>query len=78
MKKYISQKLTKNDYKQCLINHENKNIEQSTIICKKHQLYTSLQKKTALSYNDDKIYIANDNIHCYNFGFGFIPDKIYK
>ena len=76
IKHHISKKLSEIDYKNCLINHKIKNIEQSTIVCKKHELYSSIQNKIALSYNDDKIYIASDNIHCYNFGF--IPDKIYK
>ena len=27
------------------------------------------QIKTALSANDDKVYISDDNIHTYNFGY---------
>ena len=67
VKQYISKYLNKEDYNNCLIKHENKNINKSS---------SSLQNKIALSYNDDKIYISNDNIHCYNFGY--LPFKEYK
>ena len=38
------------------------------IACKNHELYSQKQTQVALSANDDKVYINDDNITTYNFG----------
>ena len=51
------------------IKRNTKEISQNVICSKKHELYSMKQIKTALSANDDKVYICDDNIHTYNFGY---------
>lgn len=56
------------DYKTTLTTRESKNISQNGIRSYKHQLYSETQTKTALSCNDDKVFICDNNINTYNFG----------
>ena len=55
-------------YKDCLFKRESKSISQNSIRSYKHQLYSETVTKTALSCNDDKIYICNDNINTFSLG----------
>ena len=69
VKKSASDKqLTHNDYKNTLFNRINKNITQNCIRSYKHQLYSIRQTKIGISYNDDKVFVCDDNIHTYTFG----------
>ena len=69
VKQNVSKKLTINDYNDVRVNRNSKEILQNVICSKKHELYSMTQIKTALSANDDKVYICDDNIHTYNFGY---------
>ena len=60
--------ITHQDYKDCLFNKEDKYITQNTFRSYKHTIYTIKQKKKALCYTDDKVYICDDNIHTYSHG----------
>jgi hypothetical protein len=55
-------------YKEILDNRKNHTIEQNGFITEKHKVYTQTQEKIALSCHDDKMFICDDNINCYNFG----------
>jgi hypothetical protein len=56
------------DYRNTQENRVSKDIEQNSFRSYHHQIYTESTRKTALSYNDDKCYIEDDNIHCVTFG----------
>ena len=64
VEKYISH----NDYKNCLFNNDIKYVVQNTFRSYKHNIYTVSQRKKALSSNDDKIYICDNNIDTYTHG----------
>ena len=64
----VEQELQLQNYKNTLYTREKKRINQNNIRSYDHQLYSETQSKTALSCNDDKVYICDDNIHTYNFG----------
>ena len=69
IKKCVMDKfITHQDYKDCLFNKEDKYITQNTFRSYKHTIYTIKQKKKALCYTDDKVYICDDNIHTYSHG----------
>lgn len=69
VKKSASDKqLCFNDYKNTLFNRTNKNITQNSIRSYKHQLYSISQTKTGISYNDDKVYVCDNNIDTITFG----------
>jgi len=68
VKKCVSEKIRLETYKEILFNRSHHDITQNGFVVKKHEVYTQTQKKVALSCNDDKIYICDDNIHTYNFG----------
>jgi hypothetical protein len=68
VKTSVSNKLTIDDYKESLFNRKSKDIKQNNIRSYGHQLFTETISKIALSHNDDKIYICDDNIHTRNFG----------
>ena len=56
------------DYKDCLFKRNNLEITQNTFRSYKHQLYTEQIRKVALSCNDDKSYILENNIDTYTLG----------
>ena len=60
--------LTFSNYKNIILNKSNLSVTQNTFRSHKHQLYTETITKVALSGNDDKVYISNNNIDTYNFG----------
>ena len=56
------------DYDNCLSNHEQLTKKQKLFTSEKHKVYTIEVEKIALSYNDDKCFIMNDNIHTLTHG----------
>ena len=57
------------DYKNSLFNGIDKNIIQNTIISKKLKVYSISSDKLALSNNDDKRYITDNQINALSFGY---------
>jgi len=64
----INSDINFNDYKNTNFNKEIKVIQQNGIRSYKHQLYTETVTKIGLSFNDDKVYIEDNMIDCFNFG----------
>lgn len=56
----VKNKLTFEDYKNTCLNKTVKTVQQCLIQSSKHNVYTVLQSKTALSHNDTKRYIIED------------------
>ncbi len=55
-------------YRNVLFSRNKHTVKQNSIRSYGHQLFTEEISKVALSGNDDKVYICDDNIHTYNFG----------
>ena len=55
-------------YRNCLFSRKSEKVKQNCIRSYGHQLYTEEINKTALSSNDNKVYICDDNINTYNLG----------
>jgi hypothetical protein len=55
-------------YKSTLFNREKFSVVQNGIRSYKHELFTESVQKVALSGNDDKVFICDNNINTYNFG----------
>jgi hypothetical protein len=73
VKKYVvKSKINLDDYRNTLYTHENKIIKQNGIRSYGHEIYTQTQTKIGLSCYDDKIFINDDNISCFNFGHKLI------
>ena len=70
----VKQHIQYEHYKNTLFNREIKTITQNGFLTKKHQIYSVSQNKIALSYNDDKKYVSDNNINTYSFGY--IGEKI--
>lgn len=68
IKHHITSKLMMADYRKTLYTRKSKEINQNGIRSYKHQIYTETITKTALSCNDDKVFICDDNIHTRNLG----------
>ena len=68
IKSYISKKLITESYKKILFNRKKHRIVQNGFITEEHEVYTVSQEKIAISANDDKIYVCDDNINTINFG----------
>jgi hypothetical protein len=69
IKKSVVEKfITHNDYKNCLFNNDIKYVVQNTFRSYKHNIYTVSQRKKALSSNDDKVYICDNNIDTLTHG----------
>ena len=60
--------ITMNDYKKTLYDRKSKTINQNNIRSYGHQIYTETINKIALSCNDDKVFICDDNIYTRNHG----------
>jgi len=56
------------DYKTTLFENQKLTVKQNGFRSYKHQIYTETVSKVALSFNDDKVNINKDNIHCLTFG----------
>ena len=63
IKKCVLEELQHKDYDNCLNNREKLTKKQKIFRSDKHKVYTVEVEKIALSYNDDKCFIMNDNIH---------------
>ena len=68
IKSYVSKKLMTETYKKILFNRDKHEITQNGFVTENHEIYTISQEKIAISANDDKIYVCDDNIHTLNFG----------
>jgi hypothetical protein len=69
VKKSVTEKeLTIKDYNETRSTRVSKEVRQNGIRSYDHQVFTETQTKTALSCNDDKVYICDDNTMTYNFG----------
>ena len=55
-------------YRSVLFNRDKVNVTQNGIRSYGHQIYTESVNKCALSGNDDKVFICDDNVNTYNFG----------
>ena len=64
----VESELDINHYKHTLDTRKPKKIYQNGIRSYEHELYTETQHKKALSCNDDKVYICDNNIDTYSFG----------
>jgi hypothetical protein len=64
----VKKEITIDDYRNTLYNRENKNVKQNGIRSYGHEIFTEQVNKIALSCNDDKVYILDDNIHTRNHG----------
>nr|WP_253308696.1 hypothetical protein [Rickettsia endosymbiont of Ceutorhynchus assimilis] len=53
----VKNKITFNDYMECLATNSEKNISQNLIQAQKHKVYSITQEKIALSPFDDKRYL---------------------
>jgi hypothetical protein len=60
--------ITIDDYRHTLYERESKRVMQNGIRSYGHELYTERVSKIALSCNDDKVFILDDNIHTRNHG----------
>ena len=62
-KDYVKDKITFEDYKQCVLNKTKRFATFKNILCKDHQLYTVQQSKLALECTDYKRHILPDGIN---------------
>ena len=70
VKKSVAEKdLNMELYKKCIFDHNNISVSQNVIRSYSHQLYTETVNKVALNFNDDKLYICEDNINTFKFGY---------
>lgn len=63
--------ITFEDYENCLFNNKNFSRDQYILTCKKHQIYTTKQKKLVLSPHDDKRIVNYIYIDTLPWGFDF-------
>jgi len=68
VKKCVSKHLSIDDYRNTLYSRESKKITQNGIRSYGHQLFTEKVTKVALSCNDDKVYILDNNVGTRNIG----------
>ena len=64
----VKSEIKTKDYVNTLYTHEPFSIYQNGIRSYEHELYTETQYKKALSCNDDKGFICDNNIDTYSFG----------
>jgi len=64
----LENEITGDDYEKCIFKKEKKVIKQNLIQSYKHNLYSITQEKIALSDEDDKRIIADDNINTFSYG----------
>ena len=64
----INNKITFEDYENCLFNKQIISCEQNVIRSKLHKLYTLREKKIALNPADEKRYICNNNVDTLAWG----------
>ncbi len=61
----VKSSLTIDDYRYTLYNRKSKTITQNNIRSYGHQIFTERIRKVALSYNDDKVFICDDNVNTF-------------
>ena len=64
----VDKELNFEDYKNVLFNHQIIKRDQNGFRTHKHQIYTETMNKIALSYDDCKVFICDDNINTYTHG----------
>jgi hypothetical protein len=64
----VAKKITIDNYRDTLYNRDKMTVQQNGIRSYSHQLYTEKVNKVALSGNDDKVYILDNNINTRNHG----------
>jgi hypothetical protein len=64
----VKKHITFDNYKHTLFSGKDKEVEMTTFRSYEHQIYTEQIKKIALSSQDDKSYICDDQINTYTFG----------
>ena len=67
-KNVIKDKITHEDYKNCLFERQSKLVKMNVIRSRAHNIYTETVNKVALSCEDDKRYILEDRIHTLALG----------
>jgi hypothetical protein len=67
-KSVISKDLSTALYKEILFNRQNYKVNQNGFRSHKHQIFTEQISKIALSANDDKCFITNNNVITYTHG----------
>ena len=65
----INKMLNFNDYKNCLLDNIKVLRSQQRFKSENHSVYTENINKIALSYNDDKMFVATDGIESYPYGY---------
>jgi len=68
VKKCVSKKILMNDYRNTLYSRESMSVKQNGIRSYGHQVFTERINKVALSCNDDKVYILDNNVGTRNIG----------
>ena len=69
VKRYKAENILFEEYKNVLLHRESFKVQQNGIRSYAHQLYTEKITKVALSCEDDKVYVCEDNITTYNHGY---------
>ena len=64
----VNNEININDYRNTLNNRKSKSVSQNNIRSYGHQIFTESINKIALSCNDDKVYICDNNIDTRNHG----------
>ena len=68
VKRGVAKTIDINEYRKTLYKRTSYQISQNGIRSYGHQIYTEKVSKIALSANDDKVFICDDNIHTRNHG----------
>ena len=68
VKKCVAKSISIDDYRNTLYNRQSMTINQNGIRSYSHQLFTEKITKVALSSNDDKVYILDNNVGTRNIG----------
>ncbi|XP_031355166.1 uncharacterized protein LOC116179510 [Photinus pyralis] len=72
----VKNRLTFDDYLECLRSGITKSVAQSSIVSKNHHVYSMEQKKVALSNKDDKRYLTSNGIDTLPWGHYSIPAEM--
>ena len=72
----VKKDLNMEKYRKVLFENTKEIIEQNSIRSYGHQLYTEKITKIGLSSNDDKVYICENKIDTFNFGYDYKEEEI--
>ena len=64
----VKKEITMDHYRNTLYSRKNHCVNQNNIRSYHHQIYSETSYKVALSCNDDKVYICDNNVHTRNLG----------